>query len=205
MKILLVSAHPDDAEVACAGTIFKLKDMFEECRIWSIYFCPCTEDPINDGNLDDWNRAMDVLGVERKIEESFPRNILEESKQDVRDILHKIKLEFKPDLVFCPSLHDLHQDHRTVAECCFTIFRDISTILGYEIPRSAGVFAPNVYVTLDAKYVLGKIKVLEEWKSQFKARPNFFVIDKFIATLRHRGIYVNTEYAEAFELIWGRW
>lgn len=204
MKILLVSAHPDDAEVGCAGTVIKLKQMFKWCRIWSIYFCPCSKDPINEGNLDDWRRAMKVLGTERNIEEMFPVDILEQYKQNVRDILHKIKVKFTPDLVFCPSLHDLHQDHRTVAECCFTIFRDSSTILGYEIPRSSGLFKPNLYVTLDEHQVKGKLEVLAEWKSQFRARPHFFSTEKFISTLRHRGTYVKAEYAEAFELIWGR-
>jgi len=204
MRILLVSPHPDDAEIGCAGTVIKLKEMRKDTRIWAIYFCPCGEDPKNKGNLEEWRAAMDVLGVEKKIEGNFPRDVLEYRMQEVRDCLWKIKQEFKPDIIFCPPLGDLHQDHRAVANCCLTIFRDSSTILGYEIPRSAGKFSPNLFVTLTDEQVHSKMTVLEKWVSQFKARPNFFNWGAFFSTLRLRGLYVGTRHAEAFELIWGR-
>ena len=204
LKILLVDAHPDDAIVACGGTIHKLKKQGAEVR--SIYFCPCTEDPKNKGHLQDHRNACKLLGIDHLYEHKFARNILELHKQEVRDILYKIREDYKPDLVLCPNLSDLHQDHKAVAECCLTIFRDTSTILGYEVLRSVGsTFQPNVLIILKPSHAHRKILALKLYKSQMKARSYFFSEDQFLAHLVMRGTQARSKYAEAFELIWGRW
>jgi len=203
MRVLLVSPHPDDGEVGCGGTISRLRTPQNE--IWEIYFCPCTEDPKNKGHLEDHRRAVEVLGIDKLIEKKFWRHSLELLKQEVRDILYKLKEEFKPDLVLCPTPHDFHQDHKAVAECCMTIFRDSSTILGYEILRSVmSDFRPNLYVTLTHLDVEKKLETIKCYKSQIKHRSYYFT-PKFIeAQLRVRGAQVKAEWAEAFELLWGR-
>jgi len=145
------------------------------------------------------------LRIDKLIEESFFLNRLEEYKQEVRDILYKLREEYKPDLVLCPSIHDLHQDHRTVAECCLTIFRDTSTILGFEVLRSVGPkFTPNLYVILTHLDVERKIEVVKCYKSQLKGRPYFFTVENFLAHMKMRGIQARADWAEAYELLWGR-
>lgn len=204
MRVLLVSAHPDDAESSCAGTISRLKEKGENI-IWSIYFCPCNEDPLNDGHLEDHLKVIKYLNIDRLIENNFPRNILENYKQEVRDILFKLREEFKPDLVLCPTIHDYHQDHKALAECCLTIFRDTSTILGYEVIRSVSPdFVANFFVILQAKNVIARLNVINLYKTQMKARPYFFTEEKFKAYMEMRGVQAKTEWAEAYELMWGR-
>jgi LmbE family N-acetylglucosaminyl deacetylase len=204
LKVLIVEAHPDDAVVACGGTISKLKRQGAEVR--SIYFCPCTEDPKNKGHLEDHKRACEVLKIDYLCENKFARDVLEYHKQEVRDILYKLREIYKPDVVLCPNLSDLHQDHKAVAECCLTIFRDTSTILGYEVLRSVGTtFKPNVFVVLDESDVSDKISALFEYKSQMKGRPYFFSESCFRSHLEMRGTQARTKWAEAFELMWGRW
>lgn len=203
MKILLVSAHPDDAEISCGGTISRLR--IPENEIWSIYFCPCTEDSKNKGHLEDHQKACELLGIDRLIAKEFLVNRLEEYKQKVRDILYKLREEYKPDLVLCPSIHDLHQDHKTVSECCLTIFRDTSSILGFEVLRSVGPkFTPNLYVLLTRLDVKRKIEAIKCYKSQLKARPYFFTVENFLAQMKMRGVQAKSDWAEAYELMWGR-
>lgn len=198
-----MSAHPDDAEVSCGGTINRLRT--PENEIWSIYFCPCTEDPKNKGHLKDHQRACKLLGIDKVIEEAFFVNRLEEYKQEVRDILYKFREEYNPDLVLCPSIHDLHQDHKTVAECCLAIFRDTSTILGFEVLRGIGPkFTPILYVILTHLDVEKKIEAIKCYKSQLRGRPYFFTVENFLAQMKMRGVQAKSDWAEVYELMWGR-
>lgn len=207
MKILVVDAHPDDSNISAGGTLAKLRRKYKNCIIWSIYFAPCTEDPKNEGHLKDHRDVCcNILGMNRLIEHNFPRDLLETHKQEIRNILFKLREEFKPDIVFCPSPHEFHQDHKAIAECCQTIFRDTSTILGYEVLRSVTPdFRPTLFVTLTANDAAGKVQVISGYKSQMKGRPYFFSNEAFMSHLRMRGTQAKTEFAEAFEVLWGRW
>lgn len=203
MKVLLVDAHPDDVEISCAGTISRLKR--EGHIIWSVYFCPCIEDPRNEGHIEDHKRACKLLQIDNLISYSFPRNELEEHKSDVRFFLYKIREEYKPNIVICPTIHDFHQDHKAVAECCLTIFRDTSTILGCEVIRSVmPEFKPNLFIILTRKDRNIKIAAIECYKSQIKARPYFFSTPRLLSHIEMRGTQAKANWAEAYELMWGR-
>lgn len=200
MKILLVSAHADDAETSCGGTIARFKREDPKNIVWSIYLCHC---PIS-GHLDQHREVYKTLGIDRLIEYAYHTDTLEEHKQEVRDILFKLREEFKPDLVFCPPLSDMHQDHKIIAECSLTIFRDTSTILGYEVLRSVGSdFKSNVYIILQEEDVTAKLDAIEGYEAQ-KKRNSWFRREAFMAQMIMRGVEAKTSYAEAFELIRGR-
>ena len=196
-RILLVAAHPDDIESGCGGTVSK----YRECgnTVKAVMFAPCLEDPLNAGILQEFRAAMRDLGVEEAIENSFPRNILEQSRQQIRNILYNLKVSFDPQVVFCPPLNDLHQDHRNVAECCLTIFRDSATLLAYEIVRSTVNFNPNLYIQLSKEEMKRKLAVLRHYKTQ--SRRFYFKPEIFTAQAIIRGSQIQTRYAEAFEVM----
>lgn len=200
MNILLVSPHADDAEISCGGAIARLRT--PQNVIWSIYFAPCHEDPKNINHLEQHRKATRLLGIDKLIEHCFLRDILESYKQEIRNILWNINQTFHPELVFCPSLHDLHQDHQTVAECCLTIFRN-SIILGYESIASCPSFSPNLFMELSKSDVEQKIRAVECYESQIKARSSYFRPDVLMAQSVVHGAQIRTEWAEAYEFIWG--
>lgn len=204
MKVLLVSAHPDDAETSCAGTISKL--VKNNSIIWSVYFASCLEEgKKNIGHVEDHRKVCKFLGIQKLIEYNFPVNKLENRKQEIRDLLFQIREKFKPDLILCPSINDFHQDHRAVADCCPTIFRDTSTILSFEVLRSPSPdFRPHFFVILSKDEIEKKCKMIKMYKSQCKNRPYFFSVEKFASQMRMRGTQAKTDYAEAYELVWGR-
>ena len=204
-RILIVEPHPDDGIVGAGGTIARIKRENPTCQIKLIYMSPCTEDPKNKGHIEDHRKVCKFLGIDEVIEESMPRDsYLENNKQEVRDILWKIREEFNPDLVFCSSSHEeFHQDHSVVGECVETIFRDTSTILAYEVLRSSN-FNPNFYVILSKEDVEKKISGIECYKSQLKTRPYFFSKEIFESHLIMRGAQAKTKWAESFKLIRGR-
>lgn len=205
-RILLVSAHPDDAETSSGGTIVRFKRENVNVTVWSVYFAPCNEDIKNEGHIEQHKQVCKKLKIDNLIQFNYKRDTLELYKQEIRNDLYEIREHFKPDLVFCPSLSDMHQDHKAVAECCLTIFRDTSSIFGYEVLRSVGSnFKPNVYVILETEDVLKKMEAIKLYKSQIKNRPYFFSEEAFHAQMIMRGVQAKTLWAESFELIRGRW
>jgi LmbE family N-acetylglucosaminyl deacetylase len=205
MRVLIVDAHTDDCEISCGGTIARLKR--EGHEVYSIYFCPCTSDPKNVGHLEDHRIVCEHFGIMLYLEGLMPSDgYLENNKQQIRDILYQIRERLKPDLVLCPSIHDFHQDHKTIAECVMTIFRDTSTILGCEVLRSVSPeFHPNFFVILQEEDMTTKLKAIDLYKSQKIGRPYFFSVERLKAQMVMRGTQAKADWAEAFELLWGRW
>jgi len=192
-RVLLVGAHPDDIEIGCGGTLSKYKGQAEEVQ--SVIFAPCLEDPLNKGILEEYTASMEFLGSS-SMALRLPRDVLEDHIQVVRDCLHRFKVTYEPDVVFCPSVNDLHQDHRAVASACRTIFRDKSSILHYEVLRSTVHFNPNLYVELGAEDLENKLRLLNTYKSQMR-RPYFsHKITEALAV--SRGSQINSDLAEAF-------
>ncbi|UCH31490.1 MAG: PIG-L family deacetylase [Candidatus Bathyarchaeota archaeon] len=195
-KILIVGAHPDDLEYGCGGTVAKYG---QNNDIRSLIFAPCLEDPQNAGILQEYLNAMQILGVRKIMKRNLPRDTLEDHSQEIRNALHDLKVKFNPRVVFCHSLSDIHQDHRAIADCCLTLFRDTATLLAYEITRSTRNFAPTLYVALSKEDMEKKLKALHCYKTQY--RRTYFKSTIFKALARVRGTPINTTYAEAFEIM----
>lgn len=206
-RVLLLEAHPDDVTISASGTISRLKRENPNIEFLLNYECPCLEDVNNTGNIMEHDKACRILGIKSSNIYSgyHPRDgYLEIHKQELRDAYYKFKQEFKPQLVLCPSVHEYHQDHRTVADCALTIFRDSALILGFEVLRSSTPdFKPNFLVSLDYKDYEIKLKVIDCYHSQLGYRF-FFTPEKFIAHMRMRGVQANAEFAEAFEVLGGK-
>lgn len=205
-NVLIVEPHPDDGVIGCGGTIAKLIRENPKINVLDMYFCPCYEDKRNKNNLEEHIKSLNILGIKEIIYAGkMPRNeYLETHKQECRNILYEIRERINPEIVFCPTPHDFHQDHRIVTQSCKTIFRDISCIFGYEVIRSVTPsFNPNMFMVLNKSDVSKKIRALKEWKSQIGYRF-YFRKNNFIANMRYRGIQAKTEFAEGFEIMWVR-
>ena len=196
-RVLLVEAHPDDLVWGCGGTLAKFKG---QSQFQAITFTSCEEDPLNKGILQENREALNVLGVTDILKNAcFDRRTLYLHAQEIRDILHRIKKEYSPDIVFSVSPSDLHQDHSIVGECCKTIFRE-STLFTYPILRSLGTyFKPICFVVLSKEQMKMKLKALSAFKTQYR-RP-YFKKKVVLSEATYYGTQVNTEYAEAFEVI----
>jgi LmbE family N-acetylglucosaminyl deacetylase len=203
MRILIVDAHPDDGEISAGGTIARF--VREGHLVTTVYFAPCTEAVQNVGHLQDHRKACEILGIPEILSFQYARDRLEEHKQDIRDQLWAIREKIKPDLVLCPSPHDFHQDHKTIGEICMTIFRDTSTIWGFEVMRSVSPdFRPTMYVTISNEDLKKKLDAIDAYQSQMIGRPYFFSRQRFLAQMAFRGTQARTEWAEAFEILWAR-
>jgi LmbE family N-acetylglucosaminyl deacetylase len=118
-------------------------------------------------------------------------------RQDILEKLVALWEEWQPDVVFQPSLHDVHQDHQTIAEEGLRAFKR-TTILGYEIPWNQFSFAKQAYVVLEERHLAAKVSALERYASQQHRR---YANPEYVWNVaRTHGINVNREYAEVFQV-----
>ena len=104
---------------------------------------------------------------------------------------------WQPDVVFMPSLHDIHQDHQTIAQEGIRAFKR-TTILGYEIPWNNLDFAYQAYVSLERRHIDRKAAALACYASQQHRR---YADPEYVWNLaRTHGININREYAEVFQV-----
>ena len=120
-----------------------------------------------------------------------------EHRQEILELLIELWHEWEPDVVFQPSLHDIHQDHQTIAVEGLRAFKR-TTILGYEIPWNNLDFAYQAYFALEERHIARKEAALGKYASQQHRR---YANPEYIWNLaRTHGINVNREYAEVFQV-----
>lgn len=202
-KILVLAPHTDDGEFGCGGTISKL---INHNDVYYVAFSACQNSvpPPFDSDvlLNEVKAATTVLGIKKEnlILLDYDVRTFNYRRQDILDDILKIKNEVSPDIVFMPSLHDIHQDHYTVTNEGIRAFK-FSSVLCYELPWNNFNFSTACFIKLDEKHLESKCKALSEYNSQAH-RP--YANKEFITSLaRVRGVQSGHRYAEAFEII--RW
>lgn len=196
-KLLFIGPHPDDVELGCGGIISRYS---KSTKMTYLILSPCLEDPKNKYILDEAREAINLLGLpmESLIIENLPRRTFHDQRRNIREILISVREKFNPDIVFCPSIKDVHQDHSVTAEETLRLFRDIG-VISYEAPRSSLLFEPNLYMGLSDKNLKTKIDALLRYKSQYD--KYYFEPSVIRSFARMRGSQCRVKYAEAFEVL----
>ena len=200
-KALVLAPHTDDGEFGCGGTMARL--VKAGCDVRYVAFSIATRSlPPGfppDTLAKEVREATAELGVPPSAltVHDFDVRTFPERRQDILELLVALWEEWQPDVVFQPSLHDVHQDHRTVAEEGLRAFKR-TTILGYEIPWNNFDFAYQWYVALDQRHVDLKVAALAKYASQQHRR---YANEEYVRNLaRMHGVNVNREYAECFQV-----
>ena len=196
-KLLFIGPHPDDVEMGCGGIISRYS---KNTQMTYLILSPCLEDPKNKNILNEAREAISLLGLSKEslIIENLPRRTFHDQRRNIREILISVKEKFTPDIVFCPSIKDIHQDHSVTAEETLRLFRDIG-VISYEAPRSSLRFEPNLYIELSDKNLKIKIDALLRYKSQYD--KYYFEPSVIQSFARMRGSQCKVKYAEAFEVL----
>jgi LmbE family N-acetylglucosaminyl deacetylase len=203
-RILVLAPHTDDGEFGCGASISKFLSLGKE--VYYAAFSLAEESvpaPFPKNILEtEVKNATSVLGIS-------PHNLLiyryrvrhfAYERQAILEDLVTISRDLKPDLVFMPSLNDLHQDHTTVAIEGLRAFKK-TTILCYELPWNNIVFSNSCFIKIAESDLQLKIKALDCYNSQ-KARN--YSSEEYIRSLAiTRGTQIGSRYAEVFEVV--RW
>lgn len=201
-NILVLAPHTDDGELGAGGSIAK----FIELGVKVTYAAFSTAaQSVPDGFPKDILKS-EVKAATLKLG-ILPENLLifdyevrklGYARQEILEELIKLRMNNTFDLILLPSLHDIHQDHTTIANEGVRAFKN-TTILGYELIWNNLTFNTQCFIHLEKKHVEQKIAALKEYKSQ---GSRDYLSGEFIESLaKTRGVQIGAKYAEAFEVV----
>ncbi len=201
-RILVLAPHTDDGELGCGGVIHKM--IKSGCEVFYVAFSACQQSVLpnfpSDILITEVKRATLRLGIkpENLILFDYQVRTFNYHRQSILDDILKLKKSINPDLVFIPSINDIHQDHYTIANEAVRAFK-WSTILCYELPWNNFSFNTSCFISLELDNINAKFNALSEYQSQAH-RP--YANEAFINSLaKVRGVQSNNEFAEAFEIM----
>jgi LmbE family N-acetylglucosaminyl deacetylase len=194
--VLCLGAHSDDIEIGCGGTVQKLLAARPDLGVHWIVFTARGERE-REAKDSATHMLSNAAASSVKIM-GFRNGFFPYVAADIKEFFETLK-PVEPHLILTHYRHDLHQDHRVIAELTWNTFRS-HLVLEYEVPKYDGdLGSPNVFVDLTEKEIEGKVDVLMRF---FKTQHDkqWFTADTFKGLSRLRGIESNspTGYAEAF-------
>ena len=201
-RILILAPHTDDGELGAGGTISKLIEM--EADVYYAAFSTAEESVPEylpkDILKTEVKAATKKLGIKEDNLHIYNYRVrnLNYKRQDILEDLIQLRTKIKPDLILMPSLHDIHQDHLTIAQEGLRAFKSI-TILGYELIWNNLTFNTTSFVKLNKTHIENKFLALQEYKSQNKR--DYMSRDFIFSLAKARGVQIGQQYAEAFEVI----
>ncbi len=177
VDILVISAHPDDAELGCGGTI--IKHVRQGVRVGLIDLTAGEMGSRGDApiRLKEARKAAEILGVAFRENLGLPDAFFEVNKENRLLLVRKIR-KYRPQIIITSAPGDRHPDHdrtaRLVKEATFWAgMHRIATpphpphrphtILGY---MHADYFKPDLLIDI-AEVIQQKMQAIRAYASQF--------------------------------------
>ena len=217
--VLVISCHPDDVEIACAGTLLKCKERGD--RVVVCHLC--------SGNLGHEIIEPDELAAMRAQEAITAGNLggievfhggfddvdiydgNKESRDKVVDVIRKVN----PDFIITHDPDDYMPDHNAVSRLVFdasfaatvphykTSVDSVAKLVPiFYMDTLAGVnFNPTEYVDV-TPYIDKKLEMLECHASQIvwmREHDGIDFPDMVRTCCRYRGYQCGADYAEGFK------
>jgi N-acetylglucosamine malate deacetylase 1 len=203
-RVLVLAPHTDDGEIGCGGAIARFLEEGKQvvCAAFSTARTSVRSEFPEDILEIEFKAATQTLGIppaDIRIYD-FPVRHFPEHRQAILQTLIDLRKELRPDLVFMPSPHDIHQDHQVIAAEGLRAFKR-HTLLGYEMPWNNIVFETRCFIPLKKQHIVKKIEALRCYKSQ--AHRSYLGDDFLWSMALTRGTQIEGGYAEAFEVV--RW
>tara|TARA_B100000315_G_scaffold41165_1_gene35981 strand:- start:111 stop:746 length:636 start_codon:yes stop_codon:yes gene_type:complete len=203
-KILILAPHTDDGELGCGGSIARFIEEGKDVYYAAFSTAEESVKPELSKNIleIEVKNATKKLGIKRDNLFIYNNEVRKLSyiRQEILEELILLKKKINPNIIFMPTINDIHQDHYTVAREGLRAFKD-RTILGYELIWNNISFNTTSFITLRKKHIQAKVDALKEYKSQ---NDRAYMSQEFIFSLAiSRGVQIGAKYAECFEIM--RW
>jgi LmbE family N-acetylglucosaminyl deacetylase len=203
-RLLILAPHTDDGEFGCGASIARFIEEGADITYAALSTC---EESLPEGFPSDTLKkevkiATASLGIPPANLRLFNFKVRRfgQARQEILDELILLNRELAPDIVFCPSATDIHQDHAVVAAEAVRAFKR-TTILGYELPWNNLTVSTTCFIKLEERHVDKKIESLQCYVSQ---RDRDYAQEQPIRALAVvRGTQVGVKFAETFEVV--RW
>ncbi len=197
-RILFIAAHTDDVELACGATVAKCIRLGAD-----VYYVAMTSTD-NHAQLEkEAANSMKVFGIPEENYRFFhqPNRYFPNARQEILTEIEIMRDKIKPQIVFTPSLNDIHQDHYQTAMETMRAFKyGTDIVLGYNISWNiiSSPFNAKFFVEVSKEDLKQKLTAIACYKSQL-FRP-YMNEKKLTAQLVNNGLIANFSYAESFEI-----
>jgi len=217
MKVVIISAHPDDEVLGAGGTILKHSKNGDEVYwliITNIYESQGFKTDTIANRQEEIRLVAERLGVTKTFKLDYPTMTLSsESVINLVPEISKVFTEIQPEIVYCLNRSDAHSDHRHTFDAvmaCTKSFRYpfIKRVLMYECisetefapSLSEKAFLPNYFVDI-TEFMEEKLEIMKIYSSELEEHPFPRSLRNITALATFRGASVGVEYAEAYQLV----
>lgn len=148
--ILCITAHPDDVELGCGGTVASAIDSGKTVAIVDLTRGELGSRGTPELRKEEATTAAQVLGVQHREILDLGDGLFEETQDNLRQIVERIR-HFQPDIVISNAISDRHPDHgraaKLVTRACF-----LAGLVNFEGGNNEAWRPRNVYYMLQDRY-----------------------------------------------------
>jgi len=166
-KVLVVVAHPDDAEISMGMKILDLKNQGHYVHV----HCLSKGGKKNNNAAYKMKReyeatkAGSILNVDKYTFSDFPDTLFEKNSAEIRSELEEIIKTERPDAVYTHYHEDSHIDHEISSKETLIASRSVKSLVYFRSPYSRN-FIPKIFYFADENSMNKKYKALKCFKSQ---------------------------------------
>ena len=204
MKVLVVSAHPDDLEISCAGTLKKLQDRGHKI-ISVVTVCPSKEDNPNREQFiveKELRKSYQHSGFDLRV---FDTDLHSNGRPNLlvdNVTMTRLCALLEPcDIAIIPNPQDSHQDHRNTYHLVYpwlvTKAKQIWLMDSYPYMLRHQENTANLYHNISGEPWEFKQTLLECYNSTLNADK----INQIRQCNVYRGLAPGFEMAEAFTIV----
>src|SRR5690554_1639660 len=223
LDILVISAHPDDMELSCAGTV--LKEIANGKKVGAVDLTAGELGTRGSGELrlQEAEESSKILGLSCRHNLGMKDCFFKNDEDHIRLLLLYIR-KYQPDIVLANAISDRHPDHgraaKFIADACFySGLRKIETSdAGKEQmawrPKAIYHYVQDYFIKPDfvvdvTAHVDKKMEAVKAFSSQFydpnsKDPESPLTSKHFFDYLKGRmadmGRYIQADYGEGFTL-----
>jgi two-component system, NtrC family, response regulator HydG len=192
-RVLAIGAHPDDVEIGAGGTLAAHTATGDLLAILTL------SRGAVDGDMAQRAResqeSADILGARLLLRDLEDTHIPEGNPTIA--IIEEVVADLQPTVIYTHSVHDLHQDHRSVHRAAMVACRRVSRVYCFQSPSATVDYRPNHFVAVD-DYLGRKLKCIDAFGSQSGIRDHPEP-ERITATARYWARYATGTFAEPFE------
>lgn len=223
LDILIITVHPDDAELGCSGTILKHVALGKKVGIVDLTRGELGTRGTAESRLQEAEESSRILGLSVRENLGLRDGFFKNEEYEQLELIKAIR-KFQPEIIIGNALHDRHPDHGRAGDlindaCFLSGLRKIET-------KADGVYQqphrPRLLLQLIQDYYIKpdivvdvtdfwdqKIDSIRAFKSQFfnaayeADEPQTYIsTPEFIQVIEGRareyGKYIGATYAEGF-------
>lgn len=113
--LLVIAAHPDDAELSVGGTLLRAREQGMRTAIVDLTRAELSSRGDLDTRARETQRATEILGLQHRENLGLPDGAVRDTPE-ARALLVKAVRRIRPRMVLAPWKHDLHADHAAAGE-----------------------------------------------------------------------------------------